>query len=71
MIIHNKGYQTTNNTTHIKNRPKQRYICPFPLGRRVRRHDSTLAGPEEAGAHAKEGAGEDNKGLFFVVVVVE
>lgn len=71
VIIHSKWNEATNHSAQVEDAPEQGNVGALPIMRRVRRHDRTLCSPEEAGADAEEGAGDDGEHLALVVVVVE
>lgn len=71
MIIHDERNEATNDTTHVKDTPKQRDIGSFTGSSWIRSHDCALSSPEKACADAKHCTSNNGKGLIVVVVIVQ
>ena len=70
-LVWHASQKSSDDATHIVNAPENRDVCPLSIRGRVRRHDGTLAGPEDAGADSEDCTGDNSESLVLLVVVVE
>lgn len=61
MGLNSKSDRSTNQGTHLENRPKQRERSALVLLHRVGHHDGTLGSPEEGRGDAKKTTGKNEE----------
>ncbi|TKW55711.1 hypothetical protein CTA1_9858 [Colletotrichum tanaceti] len=66
-----EGDEGADDGAEVEDHPEPRDVAALLVLGRVGHHDGALAGPEQAGADAEEGAGEDDEALVLVVGVGE